>query len=1718
MRSQTSVLSLLCVLLLAFPALGRAAQTVCASGPHNIPDPGLISFSVDMPSVVESVSSVTIQGLSHTWMGDLVFTLEDPNGNQYPIFAGDSSNDFVDANFVFEDGSNGAPAYPTGGVVPDGTYAAGHPLENIAGPSGSWSLVVEDTFGADSGSFDEWCLEVNDYSCILDANCTSATEPVCINGACVECGSNSDCGLGEPVCVNNACAECSSDSHCTDPSAPACVNNACAECSSDSHCTDPSAPVCVSNACTCLDHSDCIDSSLPVCEAGVCVPDVCGNGLRFGSEECDDGATQDDDGCSASCEFEGPLAEWTKCASGPFLVPSSGTSGEDAHPVNIPSFVDSVYSVSIQGLSHTWMDDLDFYLEDPSGARYEIFAGDSSNDFVDANYVFVDESNGDGQTYPTGGVVPNGIYWATHPLESVYGGSGNWSLIIVDTAGGDSGSFDEWCLTVNSPSSCLQADKAACSPWATCDKTSGTAVCTCKRGFEDLSDGDGTVCADINECLDETIVTTNCHVLAECDNTNGSFACMCPDGFIGDGGSCSNNAWSIRTVLDIPNVGNYKPHMIEELKLRYAMIVTGETKLGHNDSIVEAMPVFHGTWRFGSRLLGIQHDSTQPDVITMFALFETEDEATTALANMTSPDWASMGATSVEDGPDLYRWTGGSTSDPVEAPPTGLEVDAVWFDPTCLQSGCWTADVTYTAGIDAFNVFFLPRAEAADNLSYDPIYTDTDGTWPKSPADTFFPANHPCTSVDYNAGVTASGGLPASITSCCIPEFLAMYRPVEKFGSALASIAGLDLDSICSTGARDRPVTSSTLPWFVAYGQTPDPGTDSFPPPASPSTVQGVFVDGVFSGMPFSRINHTEVVDAFIGIYKARLFLDEVELRTMAGQLRGTVGVEHTVDTFVGLANFGMTGAKVLDTSAVQVNIHLEKTSYFSVSTHGVNDYTFLQYVNMRLVAVYNQDRNFSGAGESADRTVRTDSTAAAHYIQVTFTLGSKYAVNENSGLIPLDSVRAGKGTFFDDVQAASGEAGMVHKCLQWTSAPGYSFPAVDGFNTTLRQDCAPGASMCVSPASIPDSFASFNIPLGVDWYDTTPEGQAETLSNNVFVHMVISAVDTQARAAADPTDPNAGEAPWQMKTTLSASIPVVRGGVNIFCDGITAKTDLKDVANADIVVGSAVNASELSRLRIKADIASTQLAPDAITEINSDSIEAGLMTLVLKGNSSYFATNLGLQGMSLELEDLVTIHIMEDSGRGEAASVVDDVMALVTAAPADNSDTAGLITDGYALNDAFYFTIDRAAQRAHLEPSEKLLDLCPFNPPRPTAGNLPLETCVLRRDVRYRDYPWRTGGKSTAMELCANVNANKQGQDGALCPTSTGSAESQFFATIFGNNDYAKQLAIDYAAAIAEAYDLNGRFRRAFWVNPGYEWTPTQTGGASLFTVSQKMFLFALITLDEGIGSLAGKSITDSSQFSSAGPKLTRRMLLQSASDGLKDAQASVGADAFAFEVTPKSMMAKAFDVPEDKVALFTVEMELTLAEACMAPTQLQSAIQSTFVDFLSTTASSFHTVQVVSMTVDMGTESCEGGARRSLRTLLFSSASATVEMMLVFTAGSKAQFDQEGFSQMAGIAAVTADPRNSPKVVIDKLECKDDDDCGQVKHGEGSSGSGSGSGSDSTPLIAGVAGGVGGVLLVGGAALLYKHSRNKGEEANIETIQAVNINDLKSQLQDDV
>eukprot|EP00961_Rhodomonas_salina_P032745 441436-Rhodomonas_salina.1 len=93
-----------------------------------------------------------------------------------------------------------------------------------------------------------------------------------------------------------------------------------------------------------------------------------------------------------------------------------------------------------------------------------------------------------------------------------------------------------------------------------------------------------------------------------------------------------------------------------------------------------------------------------------------------------------------------------------------------------------------------------------------------------------------------------------------------------------------------------------------------------------------------------------------------------------------------------------------------------------------------------------------------------------------------------------------------------------------------------------LIQPCAPQSAMCASPDTVPDQFVSFNIPLGFEVFDNqvaSPLRASSDLSNNIFVDFVVNAVDTVARDAAGTAAPNEGGAPWQMKTTLTASIPI---------------------------------------------------------------------------------------------------------------------------------------------------------------------------------------------------------------------------------------------------------------------------------------------------------------------------------------------------------------------------------------------------------------------------------------------------------------------------------------------------------------------------------------------------------------------------------------------------
>jgi hypothetical protein len=1002
-----------------------------------------------------------------------------------------------------------------------------------------------------------------------------------------------------------------------------------------------------------------------------------------------------------------------------------------------------------------------------------------------------------------------------------------------------------------------------------------------------------------------------------------------------------------------------------------------------------------------------------------------------------------------DEGEKCYAWEVATTSAALKSAPSGLELISVDYVKACGSTSCWEIKAQLTTGysdvvkpgvIRGFNSLYVPRAELPADFSYSYDYSYPDEVH------TFDPDNFPCRTSDGLLGK----GFDIRVnedTACCLvftDGVLEEYRVTGAFRTAVTEAVTTN-DCAQDVGPL---VDDDTTLW--AEGQQFDGMTNS---------------PGVVTVTP---------MDTYVGRYEITVQLDEVELRSLAGMLTGTVGVEYTVDTFLGWSHFKAVGTQdapssILESLATQQAIHLEKTNFFSVSTHGTNDYTFLEYVNLRLVAIYEEDTDFSDAsGEVTTDMIRTDDTKQAQYVQVTFTMGGKYNVKANEDLIPSDSVRVGKGTFADSTA-------MTHACDAWTAL-------ADGgseFETWLGQTCAPAATMCNSPSAVPDSFVAFNIPLGIgspgaldtELGDYLGAG-ANDLSQNIFVHMVIAAEDTTC------TDPSEGSC--IMKTTLSASIPIVTGGINIFCDGLTAKTDLRDVADVDIVVGTANGLAELSRLMIKKDVTDSALNPEtARTQIDSDSIEAGVMTLVIKGQDEYFLNNTGRSDVTVELEDVITIHIMGTSD----ANIAGQVENLITAAQDDNTDTSGLDTDGYALNGAFNMVIDRSALRAHLEPSAELLNICPFNPVRPNGGTFVGETCVTRRDVRYRGYPFRNGAYSTALEICA----------GSAWPSCAEGDAQEFFTSFLGNNDYAKDLAVAHTQAISEEYTLNGRYKRAYMINPGYEWTPTQTGGKPIFSVSQKLFMFALITLDEGFGDDGNPAP------SSIYPEIRRRMLLSSVDDALKDGQSGLGGTTIEFQTSPAQMLASAYDVPSDKVATYKVIMKLTDQEVCMADVALAESVRATLADMAKDVASAHQTVQILTMKVDKAGIEC----RRSLRGLkeTFTDATVEVTMAVVFVSGKTAEFSPAKLMGKSGVVNVT--PLDvSPKVVEKSADFVPEPTEKESYVNVG--------------LIVGIVVGVVAAIAVLAIGAFFFMKRS--EPQPVTAVQTINVEDLKSQLAGEV
>ena len=244
---------------------------VVASGdvPKAITDVGggLTVSTLQMPATgtIEDVN-LTMKG-EHTWLADLSFDLERPDGAKVNVMNPSHCGETDDFDITLDDEAATAfPCPPVGG----GTHRPTSALSAFDGgeANGTWTLSILDAFSEDNGQLLEWSLEV----CVpaglptatCDSDCTAAT---CGDGALNTLAGEACDDAGESAACNANCTV----SECGDGVTNAAAGEACDEGQASATCT------------------------------AACALPVCGDGVTSAGEECDDGDGNDANDCTNAC-------------------------------------------------------------------------------------------------------------------------------------------------------------------------------------------------------------------------------------------------------------------------------------------------------------------------------------------------------------------------------------------------------------------------------------------------------------------------------------------------------------------------------------------------------------------------------------------------------------------------------------------------------------------------------------------------------------------------------------------------------------------------------------------------------------------------------------------------------------------------------------------------------------------------------------------------------------------------------------------------------------------------------------------------------------------------------------------------------------------------------------------------------------------------------------------------------------------------------------------------------------------------------------------------------------------------------------------------------------------------------------------------------------------------------------------------------------------------
>jgi len=132
---------------------------------------------------------------------------------------------------------------------------------------------------------------------------------------------------------------------------------------------------------------------------------------------------------------------------------------------------------------------------------------------------------------------------------------------------------------------------------------------------------------------------------------------------------------------------------------------------------------------------------------------------------------------------------------------------------------------------------------------------------------------------------------------------------------------------------------------------------------------------------------------------------------------------------------------------------------------------------------------------------------------------------------------------------------------------------------------------------------------------------------------------------------------------------------------------------------------------------------------------------------------------------------------------------------------------------------------------------------------------------------------------------------------------------------------------------------------------------------------------------------------------KLSRTFLGRQLLSTEKQVRENAAASSEEEAVDPIMFMAEFYSVPSSHVAMFKLSVSLTEAEACMPAVKLTETLTTSLKAYTEDVASPTLNVQIASLKVDRGSVQCSRALPSSGRSLLQSSATASIELLVVFS-----------------------------------------------------------------------------------------------------------------------